>query len=221
MHESDSLLGLYSPIEGVRLNLVHDTSGAVFGKNGTSDDITNQLDRQLLVELRRQSDVVVTTGKTARIEGIRRSKFAPLVIVTETPSLIGYSSELLQPIDDSRSLTFFTRDSLAPELSSEVADSATNARVIGISDLEPVSVLGQLRLLGYKRILLESGPTVSQLWLKQSCVDEVCLTTTGTDTGDSNLDGLPVWLSTQKFSVTSRYQSKFHRALFRRLKIIR
>lgn len=64
--------------------LVSDEHGHLLGLDGNSKGIGNQLDLQLLIALRSKADVIVTTGKTARAESYKASRFAPLAFVTKS-----------------------------------------------------------------------------------------------------------------------------------------
>ena len=62
--------------------MVLDIDGNHTGEDGTSKSVSNDLDLQLLLALRSRSNVIVTTGKTARTEGYKSSRFAPIAILT-------------------------------------------------------------------------------------------------------------------------------------------
>lgn len=53
------------------------------GEDQTSKSIGNDLDRNFLIEMRRHSDAIVTTGKTAIAENYRSSKFATVSVLSE------------------------------------------------------------------------------------------------------------------------------------------
>ena len=53
------------------------------GEDQTSKSIGNEFDRNFLIEMRRQSDAIVTTGKTAIAENYRSSKFAKVSVLSE------------------------------------------------------------------------------------------------------------------------------------------
>jgi len=208
-----------------------DQAGSVAGANGSSDDISNSLDRKLLVELRRQSDVIVTTGATARAEKIRRSKFAPIAIVTLTPSIEGYSPELLSPdragtASEFSELIFITDATLFESLGATLHATAVDTRVVGVRDLEPKSLLEHLKSAGYQRILLEAGPATAERWLSEGCIDEICLSITGLGSGLGSAYGaglvglLPKWFGDAKFEIVSRYFSEANETLFLRLAFI-
>ena len=152
-----ALLGLYQPLVGVRLNLAIDAAGSVSGATGSSDDVSNALDRAVLVHLRKISDVIVTSGKTARAENLRASKHAPMVVLTQS----GEGLEHMLNGPDAKPVTL-----LVPGGSL-------------LADLHPRSVLTHLRAGECSQILLEFGPRLIALWSEAGLIDEVCLTVTG------------------------------------------
>lgn len=70
---------------GWRATLVLDKLGKTTGIDNTSKSISNEEDLLLLRTLRSNSDLIVTTGATARLENYRASKFAPIAFVTNHP----------------------------------------------------------------------------------------------------------------------------------------
>ncbi|MEY4499623.1 MAG: hypothetical protein RL319_611 [Actinomycetota bacterium] len=54
------------------------------GEDQTSKSIGNDLDRNFLIEMRRHSDAIVTTGKTAIAENYRSSKFATVSVLSDS-----------------------------------------------------------------------------------------------------------------------------------------
>jgi riboflavin biosynthesis pyrimidine reductase len=65
-----------------RANLVQARDGAFIDTNGSSRGISNERDRQLLLELRKLADVVVTDGETARLEDYRIPRDCDLAVIT-------------------------------------------------------------------------------------------------------------------------------------------
>jgi hypothetical protein len=53
------------------------------GEDQTSKSIGNELDLNFLIEMRRNSDAIVTTGRTALAENYRSSKFATVSVLSE------------------------------------------------------------------------------------------------------------------------------------------
>lgn len=56
------------------------------GSDGSSKTISNNFDLQLLLSLRSKTDVIVTTGETARKENYKSSRHAPIAFLTRNPA---------------------------------------------------------------------------------------------------------------------------------------
>lgn len=68
--------------QGWLASLVVDSNGNTVGSDGTSKTVGNQTDLQLLIALRSKTSLIVTTGKTARSEQYKASRFAPIAFIT-------------------------------------------------------------------------------------------------------------------------------------------
>lgn len=109
-------------------------SGQLVDSEGTSGGISWPEDKQLLIALRRNSEVVLTTGATARAENLRIPSSAKLAVISNSGDLTGTR---LDATDLNLLILEGYRDS------SEYID--------------------HLATLGYKRIHVEFGPsTLSQ-----------------------------------------------------------
>ena len=173
--EAEALLALYQPIVGVRLNIAVSATGSVAGESGSSDDVSNPLDRLLLGELRKQSDVIVTSGATARAENLRASKLAEMVVLSHSGSLKGL--ERLLTTVEARPVTIVVPQEIVANANLSLSESRLSAKVVGLTDLKPTTVLAYLHRCGFRKILLEFGPRLAQLWSRAGVIDEVCLTT--------------------------------------------
>ncbi|MFM6971403.1 MAG: hypothetical protein ACKOWH_02290 [Rhodoluna sp.] len=118
---------------GWRAAIVLNANGEFIGRDGSSKSISNDSDRALLFELRSQSDVIVTTGKTARSEQYQSSKFAPIAFITRNPESLRNIPAFMVPGDfPNRILT------------------SKNHDLNWLPD--------QIRELGFSRPLFEGGP---------------------------------------------------------------
>lgn len=132
----------YPELIGVRLNMVVSGLGKFTDDTGSSRGISSDLDRKLIGHLRRQSDVIVTGGNTARKEQYRVPSHCSLAVISRT-------FELEQD---------------------------------GFIRLEnPTTALDELAEMGFRRILMETGPTLSKYFLESGEIDEFCLTVTNGD----------------------------------------
>ena len=77
-------------------SFVVDSAGSTLGTSGNSSGLGNRTDLSLLRLIRAQSEVVLTSGKTARADKISMPKSADLAIFTKT----GVDSLELVPRDD-------------------------------------------------------------------------------------------------------------------------
>jgi hypothetical protein len=81
--EFNFFAGKISNWKGWLASLVVDSRGNTFGSDGTSKSVGNQTDLQLLIALRSKAALIVTTGKTARSEQYKASRFAPIAFITK------------------------------------------------------------------------------------------------------------------------------------------
>jgi riboflavin biosynthesis pyrimidine reductase len=73
----------YPSIPGIRFNYVINATGTP-AENSDAD--SNELDRYFLRVIRSSSDLIITTGKTARSEELKASKLVPMAIITTQPN---------------------------------------------------------------------------------------------------------------------------------------
>lgn len=71
------------------LNFVSTTDGRFVGETGSSRDISNEIDYQSLIGYRMAADGILTTAGTARAENYRRSRFAPLALISRSADFSG------------------------------------------------------------------------------------------------------------------------------------
>ena len=106
-------------------------AGAVANEAGTSAGIGNSTDKDLLAALRSHSEIVLTSGKTARADRYRMPKTADLAVLTRS----GIDELQLEPKPGQRLII--------------LGDQATSY----------LSALDQLKDLGYRNVHVEYGPT--------------------------------------------------------------
>jgi riboflavin biosynthesis pyrimidine reductase len=138
----------YGICNGWRVNFAIDSRGKSFGETGSSSDVSTDLDRQLLGKLRALSDVIVTSGKTARAEKYRSSKHAPIAIFT--------SSGDLDAVPAIQGTQYFTPIVLTPRSRKESVEEAlsdVDVRVLTFEDHDrslPVNSSGIHRMRNRK-----------------------------------------------------------------------
>ncbi len=89
----------YGPSNLVVANFVMSSQGEWADENGSSRGISNQLDRNVLIHLRRNFSAVLTGGNTARTEGYRKSDRFKTYVVTRPGSLTPAGLERIEPRD--------------------------------------------------------------------------------------------------------------------------
>lgn len=168
----------YGICNGWRVNFAIDESGNSFGDTGISSDVSSDLDRLLLGKLRSLSDVIVTSGQTARAEKYRSSKHAPIAIFTETGNL--------DSVPAIQGMQYFTPLVLTPEPNQSMVESHLSDVDVLVLPFDvpddasnwPVAISEVLHGEGYQSPILESGRSTLGQFLAISLIDEVCLSIT-------------------------------------------
>ena len=163
--DSDSLNAYYPTVFGIRFNYVLSSN---ISASSNSDEASNQIDRELLKFIRSQSDLIITTGKTARSENLKASKYAPMLILTRS------SGELDIPaVEPSEAKPVYVTQRLGTIYPSE------KAIAIGvIQDSLPEFVDSFSRANNIKHPVLESGIETAKLFSSSGKLKEVNLTVT-------------------------------------------
>jgi len=160
----EDLLPYYPELSGVRFNYVI----SAWSKTNYSDDITSPLDRMALKAIRAQSQLIVTTGLTARNEKLRASRFADLLVITNQevinfPALEANSSQKVLV-----TTTFLNYANDNAEAIGKVTGDLTDWFLREVASK-------------YESIVLETGLTTAKFFAKADLISEVCLTVTGAD----------------------------------------
>jgi riboflavin biosynthesis pyrimidine reductase len=146
----------------VRVNIVTDTLGNTVGVNGTSRDLTGGADREILTALREIADVVVIGGATLRAEPDAMPRKKPVVVVSQSANV---------PLDALKrargNVTILHgRNAQVPSL----------AHGVELRQFTATSILKAIHALGHRRIVVEGGVTLAQLFASSGTVDEWCQT---------------------------------------------
>jgi riboflavin biosynthesis pyrimidine reductase len=166
----EDLLPYYPKLVGARFNYVI----SALKKSNNSDDITSTLDRLALKAIRAQSQLIVTTGLTARNERLRASKFADLLVITNQeditfPALEANSSQKVLVTTEALNTTNH------------------NAHAIGkvtgdLTEWFSLEISGK-----YQSIVLETGITTARFFAKADLIKEICLTVTDSDVENASV----------------------------------
>lgn len=96
MPNLDQLISLQRPLPGVRANFVVDASGSFTDSTGGSRALSNENDRQVLIALRKLSDLVITDASTARANHYKPSKWVPILVWSKSGDFSGIDEQLSQ-----------------------------------------------------------------------------------------------------------------------------
>lgn len=163
--DSEHLAVLYPKVEGLRFNFV-----IANGTNldASSDNSTNKLDRELLKFIRSQSDLIITTGKTARAENLTASKFAPMLILTTSSDDLNIAA-----VQVNEGKPVYITQRLGTQHPSEKAIA-----IGGVQDQLPEFVDSFCRANNFKHSVLESGMEIAKIFASSGKINEVNLTLT-------------------------------------------
>jgi riboflavin biosynthesis pyrimidine reductase len=169
---------LYRPprAEWFRLNLIGTISGAATGPDGTSESITNPVDRVILNVIRSLADVVLIGAASVRKEGYFVPRRAALAVVTRSGDLAGHR---ITSGADRGPLLVLCPKAAAALAAETVGDS--DARILTLPDsdgyLASAEIVMALRGAGYASIVAEGGPDLAARLARDGVADELCLTT--------------------------------------------
>lgn len=123
--------------------IVSNEEGLIVGQDGNSKGIGNQIDLQMLMALRSKADVICTTGKTARAESYKASRFAPLAFLTKSRESLSELPAVIEP------------------------GAHENIFIEPRADVDPFNWANtELTNMGFTSILFEGGPSsLEVLWL--------------------------------------------------------
>lgn len=163
--DSESLDTYYPKVDGIRFNFVL-SNGITL--DTTSDNSTNKLDRELLKFIRSQSDLIITTGKTARSENLKASKYAPMLILTRSAGELN-----IKAVESNEAKPVYVTQRLGTIYSSDKAIA-----IGGIQDSLTDFVESFCRANNINHPVLESGVETAKLFASSRAIKEVDLTVT-------------------------------------------
>jgi riboflavin biosynthesis pyrimidine reductase len=159
----DQAQELYPKVTGFRFNYVIRVGNTESHSNLVSSDA----DRFFLKAIRSQSDLIVSTGATARAESLKASKYAPLLLLTKQKRLDCPATQVesVQPVYVSVPKQHFLN---------------SNAIALGVTTT-PLSswLIALITSKAYNCIVFESGLTVTREIINMDLAAEFCLTVTG------------------------------------------
>lgn len=174
----EALARLYAPPrpQWLRLNLVSSVNGSAAGGDGTSDSLTNRVDRTLLKVIRALADVVLVGAASVRAEGYQLPRNSRLAVLTGTGDLAGHRVS-----GDTAAGRMLVICPAAAVARVEATLHGVAAEVIVVDDvggrIAPADVIAQLRGRGLAHIVCEGGPSLAGQLIDAELVDELCLST--------------------------------------------
>ncbi|GAA2014589.1 RibD family protein [Microbacterium ulmi] len=160
----------------VRLNMITSLTGSASGADGTSETLTNRVDRRILGVIRAEADVVLVGAQSVRAEGYVVPRSVRLAIVTSSGDLAGHRLRLEQGATPGRVIL------VCPQRrADELAESTRSlgVQVLGVPGserLQPGAIVAALRGRGLTRIVCEGGPSLASQFANAGLIDEFCVT---------------------------------------------
>lgn len=166
LDDSSDLEHWYPKVDGVRFNFVISNGASL---TEPSDNLSNTADRALLRFIRSQSDLIITTGKTARAESLSASKYAPMLIITKSTEELDFPAAT-----DPTGTNVYITQRLGTVYPSEKA-----LAIGGFQESVPTFVQSFCRANNFVRPVLESGTETARLFGIESMIAEADLTLVG------------------------------------------
>ena len=162
------------PANRVRLNMITSLTGSAVGTDGTSETLTNRVDRAILGIIRAASDVVLVGASSVRAEGYIAPRSAALAVVTASGRLDGHR---LTSDEGSRILLVCPAER-AGDVAAERDAQGIDAEIVAVPggpDLDPRAILDALAERGLPRVVCEGGPTLASRFVGADAIDELCV----------------------------------------------
>ena len=179
--DRERLLELYRPRSArwLRLNLITSVTGAASGADGTSETLTNPVDRRILGVIRELADAVLIGAQTLRTESYLQPRRSRLAIVTSSGDLGGHRIEAADgeaPIVICPATAVALAKQSLPDAEYLLLEPVSTSSTTGIA-LAPADIIGALRDNGQESIVCEGGPNLAAQLVDAGLVDEFCLST--------------------------------------------
>jgi riboflavin biosynthesis pyrimidine reductase len=157
----------YGKWGGIRTNHVINSAGDFFDESGSSRGISTKEDLELLIELRKLSDLVIVDAETARNEKYRKLSSTHLAIVSHSGDFTG-----IPAASATTGVTLFS-----PARPTSNTDEP--AEHFMISPSNPFrDILDWAYSQQMDSLLLESGPTLTKLAFESNLVSQSAITVT-------------------------------------------
>ena len=165
--EPKSLAAAYGNWSGIRSNHVITQSGEFSGSDRSSRSISTKEDRELLVEIRSRTDLIVVDATTARLEQYRTPRSGASLAIF---SLSGNFEDI--PVVDDQEASVFLFSASADRINREDSKNV-HVQILG----KPFDgFLTWANSNRFKSILLEAGPTLTALAFEAGIVRQSAVT---------------------------------------------
>lgn len=168
---------LLEPCDTVRSALVVNSNGDFFTESQTSDAISNPADRAILSVLRSQSQVALTSARTAHLEQLNASKLTTLAVLAGSQGVEDFPA-LHQADDAERKPVLVLAHAEQISKLQETLPEAVKLIALNLGEpgqLYPDEVLQALAAEGFTRVLLEAGPTWQRRFAKVGQISQLVL----------------------------------------------
>lgn len=157
----DELAGAYTLPVGVSLNMIINESIDFTGDDGSSRSISNDLDKRMLIHLRKQADIVITDAATAARESYKPSALVQVEVWSKTGDFRGLQASVGNDTIKQFSL---------------VVPSTPAIRLAEVMQT-------------HSKVLLETGPTLTKQLGRLNLIDHSFLTIVGLS-HDADIKGI-------------------------------
>lgn len=171
----------------LRANMIASVDGAA-SLNGLSGGLSGPADQLVFSVLRSLADVILVGAGTARAEKYHpvapgeiwpqlrggRAPTPPIAVVTRSLAMDLDGPLLSGPAGPGRTIVLTTQ--AAPAARREAAARRADVVVTGPDDVSPAAAVSALAARGYRRVLVEGGPSLLGQIADAGLLDEVCLT---------------------------------------------
>ncbi|MFE1645091.1 dihydrofolate reductase family protein [Microbacterium sp. P01] len=160
----------------VRLNMITSVTGSAAGDDGTSETLTNRVDRMILGIIRRDADVVLVGAQSVRAEGYVVPRSARLAIVTTSGDLSGHRLTLEPGAAADQVLLVCPADRAAELAARTSIHGVQVVAVAGGPHLAPAAIIEALAERDLRRVVCEGGPGLASQFAEAGVIDEYCVT---------------------------------------------
>jgi riboflavin biosynthesis pyrimidine reductase len=171
----------------LRANMIASVDGAA-SLNGLSGGLSGAADHLVFSVLRSLADVILVGAGTVRAEKYHpvgpgeiwpelrdgRAPIPPIAVVTRSLAMDLDGPLLSAPAGPGRTIVLTTQ--AAPAARRDAAARHADVVVTGPDDVSPAAAVSALAARGYRRVLVEGGPSLLGQIADAGLLDEICLT---------------------------------------------